>query len=364
VAASALIALSACSSGSGGSPTPSTTTDVAAAAGTPSSARGASAGVSQGASSSPTIKPEKSSIKIADFTSGLFIPVQVAQASGTFKKYGLDVSATQLTSSAATAALVSGQIDFYLGGAAAIAAHVHGADIIYVGDMIDKTAQWLEVSKDIHSFADLKGKKIAVGQPGAFGDILIRKLADENGLKVGSDIQELYNNDDAAENAELLTGKVSAAIVSSPANEQAEAQGAVQLIDFSKDPNSRLIAPGMAVSRKFAEANPNTVKAFISGYLEGLKRALDDPTYAKSVFAKAANLSDQSVIDSGYTSNAPLWNKDLTVPESPISLVLKYTSALKNTSSFQPSDFYDNSYVKSVNATLGHQLFPNDIPAS
>ena len=138
----------------------------------------------------------------------------------------------------------------------------------------------------------------------------------------------------------------------------------MRLIDFSKDPGSRLIAPGMAVSRKFAEANPNTVKAFISGYLEGLKRALDDPTYAKSVFAKAANITDQTVVDSGYASNAELWNKDLTVPESPISLVLKYTPALTNTDSFKPSDFYDNTYVKSVNATLGHQLFPNDIPAS
>ena len=267
VTVSALIVLSACSSGSGSSSTSSTTSDTVAAAGTPSSAGSSEAGGSPAASSASAIKPEQSSVKIADFTSGLFIPVQVAQAAGTFKKYGLDVSATQLTSSAATAALVSGQIDFYLGGAAAIAAHVHGADIIYVGDMIDKTAQWLEVNKDIHSFADLKGKKIAVGQPGAFGDILIRKLADENGLKVGTDIQELYNNDDNGENAELLTGKVSAAIVSSPANEQAEAKGAVRLIDFSKDPGSRLIAPGMAVSRKFAEANPNTVKAFISGYL-------------------------------------------------------------------------------------------------
>jgi ABC-type nitrate/sulfonate/bicarbonate transport system substrate-binding protein len=294
----------------------------------------------------------------------LFIPVMVAQSSGAFEKYGLDVSATQLTSSAATAALVSGQIDFYLGGAAAIAAHVHGADIIYVGDMIDKTAQWLEVNKDIKSFADLKGKKIAVGQPGAFGEILIRKLADENGLKMGTDIQVLYNNDDAAENAELLTGKVAAAIVSSPANEEAEAKGAIRLIDFSKDPDSRLIAPGMAVSRKFAEANPNTVKAFISGYLEGLKKALDDPTYAKTVFAKEANLSDQKVIDSGYNSNSPLWNRDLTVPESPIELVLKYTPALTDTTSFKAADFYDNSYVKSVNATLGHELFPNDIPAS
>jgi NitT/TauT family transport system substrate-binding protein len=363
VTVSTLLVLSACSSGSNSSSTPPTTAN-AAAAGTPGDAGSASGSGSPAASSAPTIKPEKSSVKIADFASGLFIPVQVAQAAGTFKKYGLDVSATQLTSSAATAALVSGQIDFYLGGAAAIAAHVHGADIIYVGDMIDKTAQWLEVNKDIHSFADLKGKKIAVGQPGAFGDILIRKVADQNGLKVGSDIQELYNNDDNAENAELLTGKVSAAIVSAPANEQAEAKGAVRLIDFSKDPGSRLIAPGIAVSRKFAEANPNTVKAFISGYLEGLKRALDDPTYAKTVFAKAANITDQTAVESGYASNAPLWNKDLTVPESPISLVLKYTPALTDTSSFQPSDFYDNSYVKAVNATLGHQLFPNDIPAT
>lgn len=338
VAATALLTVAACSSDDDGDSTES-----------------------EAGSSADSTAPEKSSIVISDFVSGLFIPVQVALASGSFEKYGLDVTEEHLNSSAATAAVVAGQVDLYLGGAAAVAAHVNGSDIIYVGSMIDRTSQYLMVNDEIESVEDLKGTKIAIGQPGAFAEILVRKLADEQGWEIPGDLELLNNPDDAAQIALMVQGTAAAAVVSSPANSIAEEQGFTQLVDFSQDESSRLIAPGIAVSREFAEANPNTVKAFISGYLDGLRRTLDDPEYAKEVFATAANISDQAQIDSAYEDNEPLWNRDLTIAPEPIELVLEYTPSITDAASFDPEEFFDNSYVEDVNATLGKELFPDDI---
>ena len=54
---------------------------------------------------------------------------------------------------------------------------------------------------------------------------------------------------------------------------------------FPKGPPAR-IAIQVAVARDFAQKSPNTIKAFLMAYLDGLRRSIDDEDYAQKIEAK------------------------------------------------------------------------------
>src|SRR5918911_15167 len=97
--------------------------------------------------------PEKSTLTIgAVLTGSLYLPLIVADEAGYFQAHGLTVEVSGLAASAAAQALVAGSVDMYLGGATAIAAHLAGNDIIYVGAAVDKSSLMLIGEPGITTF--------------------------------------------------------------------------------------------------------------------------------------------------------------------------------------------------------------------
>src|SRR5262245_37751009 len=88
--------------------------------------------ISEGSEPSVFAKPEKSRLEVATFGSGTTsLPLFVALEGGYFTKRGLNVSVNQVGATVAVQGIISGTIDIYQGGTAAIAANLAGADIIY-----------------------------------------------------------------------------------------------------------------------------------------------------------------------------------------------------------------------------------------
>src|SRR5262245_15987077 len=97
-----------------------------------------------------------------------------------FTKSGMTVAVSQLGATIAVQGIISGTIDIYQGGTAAIAANLAGADIIYVAAAVDRNSLILFGQKGITSFEAFRGKSIATTFPGAFGEIAIRMTARKN----------------------------------------------------------------------------------------------------------------------------------------------------------------------------------------
>jgi ABC-type nitrate/sulfonate/bicarbonate transport system substrate-binding protein len=98
-----------------------------------------------------TVKPQKSTIEIA--IAGFAhttMPMLIAQEAGYFAKHGLAVNISAVSAAVAMQGLISGRIDIYQGGAAAIAATLQGADIIYGGAGVDKSSLMLFSQKHHH----------------------------------------------------------------------------------------------------------------------------------------------------------------------------------------------------------------------
>ena len=182
--------------------------------------------ISAGAEPAAFAKPEKSRLEVGTAGSGTTsLPLFVALEGGYFAKRGLNVSVNQVGATVAVQGIISGTIDIYQGGTAAIAANLAGADIIYVAAAVDRNSLILFGQKGITSFESFRGKSIATTFPGAFGEIAVRMTARKNGMEVGKDIKLLYHRSPPEALSTFLVGNADGLIITPPQTELAKQQG-------------------------------------------------------------------------------------------------------------------------------------------
>jgi taurine transport system substrate-binding protein len=317
-------------------------------------------GISEGAEPASFATPEKSRLEVATAGSGTTsLPLLVALEGGYFAKRGLSVAVNQVGATVAVQGVISGTIDIYQGGTAAIAAHLAGAGIIYVAAPVDRNSLILFGQKGITSFESLRGKSIATTFPGAFGEIAVRMTARKHGMEVGKDIKLLYHRSSPEALSTLLAGNADALIVSPPQSELAKQKGYPVIIDYYKE-GLKIVGPGTAVTREFFQKYPNTIKAYLMGYLDGVKRAIEDEDFARKIDTKYTKISDPKILAENYQQGLRVWNKDMTVDPAAIRVVLDDSSDLKAKSA-DPKRFYDNSLIEAVNREYASKLFPGEV---
>ncbi len=306
------------------------------------------------------LKPEKTRLEVAIAATGpLYLPVILASEAGYFSKRGVTVHLSTLSATASAQALVSGQIDIYQGGTATIHANVGGSDLIYIAASVDRSTLVLFGQKGLTSFEQLRGKSVATTSVGAFGEIAMRKSAKERGMEIGKDIKLLYHKGPADALSTFLVGNADGAIITPPQTEMARSKGFPVIIDFY-EMGLKIIGPGTGVARSFLQKNPNTLKIFLMGYLDGVKRSLEDPAYARSVLAQSSKMTDPKLIEDSYQEGVKVWNKDMTVDPEAIKLVLEQSTVAK-AAELDLKRFYDNSLIREVNRDYGSKLFPGQV---
>jgi ABC-type nitrate/sulfonate/bicarbonate transport system substrate-binding protein len=306
------------------------------------------------------VKPEKKSIEVAIAAyAHTTMPMLIAQEAGYFAKHGLSVNIVVVSASAAVQGLISGRIDIYQGGAAALAAALQGSDIIYVGAGVDKSSLMLFGQKDITTFEGLRGKTIATTSPGAFGEIATRMSARKNGMEMGKDIRLIYHRTPAEAYSTFLLGNSDGMVNTPPQADLARQKGYPVILDYYKE-GLKIIGPGTSLLREFAQKNPNTVKAYLMALLDGLRRAIDDEAYASKLESKYTKINDVKILAENYQQGLRVWNKDMTVDPSAIRVVLDDSPDAKAKSA-DPKRFYDNSLIQAVNRDYAAKLFPGEI---
>ena len=306
------------------------------------------------------IKPEKSRLEIAIAATGpLYLPLLLAADAGYFARRGLQVNLTQLSATASAQALLSGTVDIYQGGTATIHANVAGSDVIYIAAAVDKSTLILFGQKGITTFEGLRGKSVATTSVGAFGEIAMRKSAKERGMEIGKDIKLLYHKGPPDALSTFMLNNADGLIVTPPQTEMAKNKGYPVIINYFER-GLKIIGPGTGVARSFVRKNPNTLKIFLMGYLDGIKRALDDPASAKHIEAHYSKLTDAKMIEDSYQEGKKVWNKDMTVDPDAIKLVLEQSTVAK-AAEIDPKRFFDNTLIKEVNRDYASKLFPGQV---
>jgi len=309
---------------------------------------------------SAELKPEKTKLEVAIAATGpLYLPLLLAADAGYFAKRGLQVNLTVLSATASAQALLSGTVDIYQGGTATIHAIVAGSDLIYIAAAVDKSTLVLFGQKGITTLEGLRGKSVATTSVGAFGEIAIRKTAKERGMEIGKDIKLLYHKGPPDALSTFMLNNADGLIVTPPQTEMAKSKGYPVIIDFYQR-GFKIIGPGTGVARSFVQKNPNTLKIFLMGYLDGVKRAIDDPTTAKQIESHYTKVTDPQLLEISYQEGRKVWNKDMTVDPDPIRTVLEQSTVAK-AADLDPRRFFDNTLIKEVNRDYASKLFPGQV---
>jgi ABC-type nitrate/sulfonate/bicarbonate transport system substrate-binding protein len=305
-------------------------------------------------------KPERNQLNVAIAAFGpLYLPLLVAHEAGYFSKRGVSLNISQLSATASAQALLSGTVDIYQGGAATIHANVAGSDVIYIGASVDRSTLILFGQKGLTNFENLRGKSVATTSVGAFGEIAMRKSAKERGMAIGKDIKLLYHKGPPDALSTFLLGNADGLIVTPPQSEMARSKGYPVIIDYYER-GLKIIGPGTGVARSFMQKNPNTLKIFLMGYLDGVKRAIDDPVFAHKIESQYTKLSDPKLLEESYREGLKVWNKDMTVDPQAIKLVLEQSTVAK-AGELDPERFYDNTLIREVNRDYGSKIFPGEV---
>ena len=178
-------------------------------------------------------------------------------------------------------------------------------------------------------------------------------------MEIGKDIKLLYHKGPPDALATFMSGNADGLIVTPPQSELARTKGYPVIIDYFEQ-GFRIVGPGTGVARAFMQKYPNTLKIFLMGYLDGIKRSIDDPAYAKKIEAHYSKISDAKLLDESYQEGLKVWNKDMTVDPGAVRVVLEHSSNPK-ARDLDPKRFFDNTLIREVNRDYASKLFPGEV---
>jgi ABC-type nitrate/sulfonate/bicarbonate transport system substrate-binding protein len=217
-----------------------------------------------------------------------YLSIHVADARGFFKDEGLDNETVVISGPLATAALLSGDVDFSGGGGSGMRAALKGAPVKGIYFQTEKVTFYLVADPSIKSAADLKGKRIAVGSPGDTQDRMMAMFAERGGVSSRELIRISMGSDTNTRITAIKSGAAHAAVVDPGGLVFAQKEGLTSL-GFLGDLFPMPFQGFVTVEKKIRE-NPAQIKRWLRGAIRGLMFVRDRPEESVDIGLKKLQL--------------------------------------------------------------------------
>jgi NitT/TauT family transport system substrate-binding protein len=241
------------------------------------------------------------SISVSYPEGGAHLPLFLARDTGTFAKYGLEVTLQGLGGGpVAMAALVGGDVQIAdITGSEIINANANGADLVVLATLDPVYPYVFEVSPDITSKEDLIGKSIAIRATGDATDIATRVALRRAGLDPDKDVTILALSQENARIAALSTGQMCCSVAQVQDRITLERLGFHVLFDLTAEglPNAQGV---IATPRAYAAAHADVVQSFVNALIESIARMKADKAAALPVLKAQLSLEDDSITSATY----------------------------------------------------------------
>jgi len=217
-----------------------------------------------------------------------YINLYVGQAAGYFAKQGINLSVSAAGGDTqAFAAVLGGSALFGIGDPTMVPMSVeNGGPGKVVGTVVQR-AHYFGVSKKTAPITDpkqFKGLTVVTSPEPNTNYSVTRKLLEENGLVIGTDVRMIAVNP-GTEIAAMLAGQADVAIAYQPNVAAAEAQGARIVFDFSTYMGP-FCNTGIMVLNDTIRSKPDIIQALCNGFEQSARRVYSDPDYAKTIARK------------------------------------------------------------------------------
>ena len=221
-----------------------------------------------------------------------YLSIYVADARGFFKDEGLENETVVISGPLATAALLSGDVDFSGGGGSGMRAALKGAPVKGIYFQTEKVTFYLVADPSMKTAADMKGKRIAVGSPGDTQDRMMTMFAERGGVSSRDMIRISMGSDTNTRITAIKTGAAHAAVVDPGGLVFAQKEGLVSL-GFLGDLFPMPFQGFVATDRKIRE-NPAQIKRWLQAAIRGLIFVRDRPEDAVDLGMKKLQLGRAS----------------------------------------------------------------------
>src|SRR3990170_4775869 len=205
----------------------------------------------------------------------------IAREGGHFKEQGLNVELIYIPSgSLVIQAMLAGEAPIvFSGGRALVNATLGGADLVMIAGVVNVPAFYIMALPEIKTLQDLRGKRVGVTRIGSSTDFTMRLVLRKIGLQHDKDVAFVQLGDLASQAAALGTKAIAAAAFVPPFNLKAKEVGAKLLVDMARV-GAHYPHTGLVASRKYLQSPNDTVRRFLKGYAQGLRRLVVDPPFA------------------------------------------------------------------------------------
>jgi NitT/TauT family transport system substrate-binding protein len=276
-------------------------------------------------------------------TSGYNVPLWVTHDAGLFKKHGLTSELILISGDAASLqALLANDLDFTnAAGTTPIQGTLQGADFVIVASSYNLMPYSFVVHSDIHSAADLKGKRMAVSRLGGITEFAGRLTLEKFGL-AQNDMTLIQAGPDAPRIAALQSGAVAATVLAPPGLYVATSLGFKVLADLG-DLGIKYPSAVIVTRRSYLAQNRPTVKKYLAAFTEGLHLYAQNKDFTLGIMQKYFKLKDRDAMSRSH---------DYFVKNTTL-MPLTDPAAIKNAlgdkaGSRNLEDFYDNSVLEEL----------------
>jgi len=274
----------------------------------------------------------------------------VARDAGFYQKYGVDARVVLFDAGSILAqAMLSGDVKMSISsGPAVIASRSQGADTIIVAACVNTLPYSLVTAKGITKWDQLKGKRIAISRFGSGTDTAIRLVLKKFGLDPVKDVTILQLGTQPGRLQALAGGSIEATLVSPPLDLMAKKQGyqiLVNLADLAIPYPQQVIE----TTDRFARENPQTVKNFLKGFLEGVRYVARNKEQTKTLIAKYLNTADPEILDATYQSYLQVTDASgYPSMEGMRNAMDEVAQRVPVVKSKKPEDFVNTSFLKEL----------------
>lgn len=222
--------------------------------------------------------PEKTDITIGlPVTTSTFLPIYLAEKDGLFKKHGLNVKLVTFHGGTdLVRGMIAGAVDVGVTALAGVSLGIAAGQPIkaFYGGFNMAVFEWY-ATKDIKSIKDTKGKRFGVTRVGSSTDFLTRYALKSRDIDPKKDVKIVQGGGSAARLAAMKSGQLDVNIFAAPEKFIAADLGYNRILRQSD------IAPDYPyhvffATEKFLNENPNTVRALLRAFVEGVRLAKAD----------------------------------------------------------------------------------------
>ncbi|MBI4523474.1 MAG: ABC transporter substrate-binding protein [Deltaproteobacteria bacterium] len=256
----------------------------------------------------------------------LTAPIWVARERGFFLRHGLDVETIYIPSGTlAVQALLSGDIKIGLvAGSPIVNANLQGASVKIIAGNTNYYPLAFFATADIKDPRDLRGKKVAVTRVGSSSYtatvILLRKF----GLEEGRDYAILQLGSTQNRLGALTKGIIQGTTLSAPESIMAKKAGMKVLIPAADMKKLGVVIQHQAVAaaEKTLRETRSSMKAFLMGYLEGVREVYRNKEATLQSVGKYTRVSDPLVLSASYEESYDAIDKEGALVDEGIQVIL------------------------------------------